>query len=56
MNSLAAVTLEDFLLPVFPNMSQSRATLVSKSLSFLYALIAYAVVFLIANVSHVGEV
>lgn len=56
LNSLAAVTLEDFLRPIFPNMSETRATNVSKCLSFSYGLISFAIVFLLANVSHVGEV
>ena len=56
LNSLAAVTLEDFVRPLFPLMSEGRATLVSKGLSLLYGLLAFAIVFLMANLTHIVEV
>lgn len=56
LNSLAAVTLEDFIRPLFPLMSEGRATLVSKGLSLLYGLLAFAIVFLMANLTHIVEV
>uniref|UniRef100_A0A6A7FWQ0 Sodium-coupled monocarboxylate transporter 1-like n=2 Tax=Hirondellea gigas TaxID=1518452 RepID=A0A6A7FWQ0_9CRUS len=47
MNSLAAITLEDFIKGLFfPNMSEKTATRVSKGLTVLYGLITFGGVFI----------
>ena len=51
------MTLEDFVRPLLlPNMSDAMATRISKILSILYGLIAYGMVYLMANLSHLVEV
>lgn len=45
LNSLAAITLEDFVRYFYPNMSDKTATIVSKSLSVVYGLICFGLVF-----------
>jgi len=56
LNSLAAVTLEDFVRPlVSPTMSDVSATRISKLLSIFYGLIAYGLVYLMANLNHLVE-
>ena len=57
LNSLAAVTLEDFIRPLAsPGMSDAAATRISKSLSIFYGLVAYGLVYLMANLNHLVEV
>jgi len=56
LNSLAAVTLEDFIRPLAsPGMSDAAATRISKSLSIFYGLVAYGLVYLMANLNHLVE-
>lgn len=45
-NSLATVTMADFVRPYFPNMTEKRATLVSKGLACMYGLVCLAMAFL----------
>lgn len=57
LNSLAAVTLEDYVRPLLlPNMSDAKATKISKGLSITYGFMAYGLVYLMANLSHLVEV
>lgn len=57
LNSLAAVTLEDYVRPLFlPNMSDAKATQISRGLSIIYGFMAYGLVYLMANLSHLVEV
>jgi len=56
LNSLAAVTLEDYVRPLFlPNMSDAKATQISRGLSIIYGFMAYGLVYLMANLSHLVE-
>ncbi|XP_077443442.1 solute carrier family 5 member 6a [Stigmatopora argus] len=45
-NSLATVTMEDLIKPYFPNMNESRATLLSKALALAYGLVCLAMAYL----------
>ncbi|XP_037099788.1 solute carrier family 5 member 6a [Syngnathus acus] len=45
-NSLATVTMEDLIKPYFPNMTESKATLLSKGLALAYGLICLAMAYL----------
>ncbi|XP_077409791.1 solute carrier family 5 member 6a isoform X1 [Vanacampus margaritifer] len=45
-NSLATVTMEDLIKPHFPNMTESKATLLSKGLALAYGLICLAMAYL----------
>jgi len=56
LNSLAAVTLEDYVRPLLlPNMTDAKATKISKLLSIAYGFMAYGLVYLMANLSHLVE-
>ena len=57
MNSLAAITLEDFIKGIwFPKLSDEKATKVSKYLSLLYGVITFALVFVAQNLGNVLSV
>ncbi|XP_061559583.1 solute carrier family 5 member 6a isoform X2 [Phycodurus eques] len=45
-NSLATVTMEDLIKPHFPNMTESKATLLSKGLALAYGLLCLAMAYL----------
>ncbi|KAM7395044.1 hypothetical protein PAMA_006679 [Pampus argenteus] len=45
-NSLATVTMEDLIKPYFPNMTESRATLLSKGLALAYGLVCLAMAYI----------
>ncbi|XP_061668525.1 solute carrier family 5 member 6a [Syngnathoides biaculeatus] len=45
-NSLATVTMEDLIKPHFPNLTESKATLLSKGLALAYGLICLAMAYL----------
>ncbi|XP_047467909.1 solute carrier family 5 member 6 [Mugil cephalus] len=45
-NSLATVTMEDLIKPHFPNMTEARATLLSKALAVSYGLVCLAMAYL----------
>nr|XP_061806498.1 sodium-dependent multivitamin transporter-like [Nerophis lumbriciformis] len=45
-NSLATVTMEDLIKPHFPNMNESKATLLSKGLALAYGLVCLAMAYL----------
>ncbi|XP_054618658.1 solute carrier family 5 member 6a isoform X2 [Dunckerocampus dactyliophorus] len=45
-NSLATVTMEDLIKPHFPNMTESKATLLSKGLALAYGLICLAMAYI----------
>ncbi|XP_076041757.1 sodium-coupled monocarboxylate transporter 2-like isoform X2 [Oratosquilla oratoria] len=54
MNSLAAITLEDFIKGgCFPNMSDVVSTRVAKFLSFLYGVLTFGLVFVAAQLGNV---
>ncbi|KAM9465861.1 solute carrier family 5 member 6 isoform 1-T2 [Clarias gariepinus] len=44
-NSLATVTMEDFIKPYYPSLSEARATLMSKILAFSYGLLCLAMAY-----------
>ncbi|XP_017157838.1 solute carrier family 5 member 6a isoform X2 [Poecilia reticulata] len=44
-NSLATVTMEDLVKPHFPNMTEARATLLSKGLALAYGLVCLAMAY-----------
>ncbi|TSO25151.1 Structural maintenance of chromosomes protein 6 [Bagarius yarrelli] len=44
-NSLATVTMEDFIKPQYPSMSEARATLLSKVIAFSYGLLCLAMAY-----------
>ncbi|KAM4713631.1 solute carrier family 5 member 6a [Anableps anableps] len=44
-NSLATVTMEDLIKPHFPNMTEARATLLSKGLALAYGLVCLAMAY-----------
>lgn len=44
-NSLATVTMEDFIKPHYPSISEARATLLSKILAFSYGLLCLAMAY-----------
>ncbi|XP_061899256.1 solute carrier family 5 member 6a [Entelurus aequoreus] len=45
-NSLATVTMEDLIKPHFPNMTESKATFLSKGLALAYGLVCLAMAYL----------
>ncbi|XP_060947081.1 sodium-dependent multivitamin transporter-like [Limanda limanda] len=45
-NSLATVTMEDLIKPYFPNMTEAKATLMSKGLALSYGLVCLAMAYL----------
>ncbi|KAM7367604.1 hypothetical protein PAMP_013890 [Pampus punctatissimus] len=45
-NSLATVTMEDLIKPHFPNMTESKATLLSKGLALAYGLVCLAMAYI----------
>uniref|UniRef100_A0A8C2XAC4 Sodium-dependent multivitamin transporter n=1 Tax=Cyclopterus lumpus TaxID=8103 RepID=A0A8C2XAC4_CYCLU len=45
-NSLATVTMEDLIKPYFPNMTEAKATLLSKGLALVYGLVCLAMAYL----------
>uniref|UniRef100_A0A672FI58 Sodium-dependent multivitamin transporter n=1 Tax=Salarias fasciatus TaxID=181472 RepID=A0A672FI58_SALFA len=45
-NSLATVTMEDLIKPHFPNMTEAKATLLSKGLALAYGLVCLAMAYL----------
>ncbi|XP_075872420.1 solute carrier family 5 member 6a [Nelusetta ayraudi] len=45
-NSLATVTMEDLIKPHFPNMTEARATLLSKGLALAYGLVCLAMAYI----------
>ncbi|KAM3861648.1 solute carrier family 5 member 6a [Diretmus argenteus] len=45
-NSLATVTLEDLIKPHFPNMTEAKATLLSKGLALAYGLVCLAMAYI----------
>uniref|UniRef100_A0A3Q1CE29 Sodium-dependent multivitamin transporter n=1 Tax=Amphiprion ocellaris TaxID=80972 RepID=A0A3Q1CE29_AMPOC len=45
-NSLATVTMEDLIKPHFPNMTEARATLLSKGLALVYGLVCLAMAYI----------
>ncbi|XP_060947200.1 sodium-dependent multivitamin transporter-like [Limanda limanda] len=45
-NSLATVTMEDLIKPYFPNMTEAKATLMSKGLALAYGLVCLAMAYL----------
>ncbi|XP_068615722.1 sodium-dependent multivitamin transporter-like [Brachionichthys hirsutus] len=45
-NSLATVTMEDLIKPHFPNMSEAKATLLSKGLALVYGLVCLAMAYI----------
>uniref|UniRef100_A0A3Q1IST5 Sodium-dependent multivitamin transporter n=1 Tax=Anabas testudineus TaxID=64144 RepID=A0A3Q1IST5_ANATE len=45
-NSLATVTMEDLIKPHFPNMTEAKATLLSKALALAYGLVCLAMAYL----------
>ncbi|XP_073529877.1 sodium-dependent multivitamin transporter isoform X1 [Phyllobates terribilis] len=45
-NSLATVTMEDLIKPHFPNITESRATLLSKCLALMYGLLCLGMAYL----------
>jgi Na+/proline symporter len=57
LNSLAAITLEDFVRPfMFKSMSERRATLVSRLLTFMYGLISFGLVFVAEQLGDILQV
>ncbi|KAI4788888.1 hypothetical protein KUCAC02_035571, partial [Chaenocephalus aceratus] len=44
-NSLATVTMEDLIKPHFPNMTEAKATLLSKGLALVYGLVCLAMAY-----------
>ncbi|XP_041496095.1 sodium-dependent multivitamin transporter-like [Microtus oregoni] len=52
-NSLATVTMEDLIQPWFPEMTETRAILLSRSLAFAYGLICLGMAYIS---SHLGSV
>ena len=55
-NGIALTMLEDFVRPCFPNLSDVASTRISKSISLIVGLTAYALVFLVSNVETILEV
>ncbi|XP_019947487.2 solute carrier family 5 member 6a [Paralichthys olivaceus] len=45
-NSLATVTMEDLIKPYFPNMTEAKATLLSKGLALTYGLVCLAMAYI----------
>ncbi|XP_069564686.1 solute carrier family 5 member 6a [Brachyistius frenatus] len=45
-NSLATVTMEDLIKPHFPNMTEAKATLLSKGLALVYGLVCLAMAYI----------
>ncbi|XP_043917669.1 sodium-dependent multivitamin transporter isoform X2 [Protopterus annectens] len=45
-NSLATVTMQDLIKPFFPNMTESRATLIAKGLAFMYGLLCLCMAYI----------
>jgi len=56
LNGVSLTMLEDFVRPCFPNLSDVASTRISKSISLIVGLTAYALVFLVSNVETILEV
>ncbi|XP_056283743.1 solute carrier family 5 member 6a [Pseudoliparis swirei] len=52
-NSLATVTMEDLIKPYFPNMTEAKATLLSKGLAFVYGLVCLAMAYIASKMGSV---
>ncbi|XP_062415480.1 solute carrier family 5 member 6a isoform X2 [Pungitius pungitius] len=52
-NSLATVTMEDLIKPHFPNMTEAKATLLSKGLALVYGLVCLAMAYLASKMGSV---
>lgn len=52
-NSLATVTMEDLIKPHFPQMAESRATLLSKGLALAYGLVCLAMAYIASMMGSV---
>ncbi|KAM8726653.1 solute carrier family 5 member 6a isoform 1-T3 [Acanthopagrus schlegelii] len=52
-NSLATVTMEDLIKPYFPNMTEAKATLLSKGLALVYGLVCLAMAYIASRMGSV---
>uniref|UniRef100_A0A674NKF7 Solute carrier family 5 member 6a n=1 Tax=Takifugu rubripes TaxID=31033 RepID=A0A674NKF7_TAKRU len=52
-NSLATVTMEDLIKPHFPNMTESKATFLSKGLALVYGLVCLAMAYVASRMGSV---
>uniref|UniRef100_A0A671U5X5 Sodium-dependent multivitamin transporter n=1 Tax=Sparus aurata TaxID=8175 RepID=A0A671U5X5_SPAAU len=52
-NSLATVTMEDLIRPYFPNMTEAKATLLSKGLALVYGLVCLAMAYIASRMGSV---
>uniref|UniRef100_A0A8C7YAZ7 Sodium-dependent multivitamin transporter n=1 Tax=Oryzias sinensis TaxID=183150 RepID=A0A8C7YAZ7_9TELE len=52
-NSLATVTMEDLIKPQFPDMTETRATLLSKGLALVYGLVCLAMAYIASRMGSV---
>ncbi|XP_055362289.1 solute carrier family 5 member 6a isoform X2 [Betta splendens] len=52
-NSLATVTIEDLIKPHFPNMTEAKATLLSKAFALAYGLVCLAMAYLASTMGSV---
>ena len=51
LNSLAAVTLEDFIKVFYnPNLNEEKATRISKIMALLYGIFCYGIIFLVRDI------
>ncbi|MEQ2159422.1 hypothetical protein GOODEAATRI_022693, partial [Goodea atripinnis] len=55
-NSLATVTMEDLIKPHFPNMSETKATLLSKGLALAYGLVCLVMAYVASIMGSVLQV
>lgn len=53
LNAVALIVLEDFIRPVFPNMRERTATRVVKGVSFVFGVLSFSMVFLVAQIKTI---
>ncbi|XP_052782160.1 sodium-dependent multivitamin transporter-like [Mya arenaria] len=53
LNSLSAVTLTDIIRPVFPDMSEKRATNISKIIALLYGVLCLALTYVASKLGNI---
>ncbi|XP_057371552.1 sodium-coupled monocarboxylate transporter 1-like isoform X2 [Daphnia carinata] len=53
LNAVALIVLEDFIRPVFPNMRERTATGVVKGVSFVFGVLSFSMVFVVAQIKTI---
>lgn len=56
LNALGLIILEDFVRPFYPNLSDLKATRISKTISVTCGLVCFGLVFVISNVKTILDV